>query len=436
VNGNKLETALEVSSGLKKTVHDSRAELSVVFDLIARINSKMDLRSLLATIMDAAEVLMDAEASSLMLLDRDTGELIITVPTGPSGSEIFGKKIPRGSGIAGWVAANGKPLLVNDVTKDDRFLGDITDGDFKTRNVLCVPMVNSGGEVIGILEAINKKRSVHFEEVEITLFQMLANQAAISIEKERLIQEVIEKKRLEEQISLARAIQVRFWPEHAPGVSGIEIGALIEPAYEIGGDYYDILKSTIGLTGLVVGDVNGKGIPAALLMASIRASLRALFDTCSSPVEIINKLNRIIINDTDVDQYATLFFSTYNTSDRKLSYVNAGHIPPILFRKDTGTIERLKTGGPVIGFTDEITYRSGELHLQKGDVLVIFSDGIVEAVDENEIEFGEDNLIELIRQLAEKPSKEIAALISAAVAAYNHAGGHSDDETILVVKAV
>ncbi|TVQ14105.1 MAG: GAF domain-containing protein [Balneolaceae bacterium] len=431
-----METALQVSSGLKKTVHDSRAELSVVFDLIARINSKMDLRSLLSTIMDAAEVLMDAEASSLMLLDRDTGELIITVPTGPSGSEIFGKKIPRGSGIAGWVAANGKPLLVNDVTKDDRFHGDLTDGDFKTRNVLCVPMVNSGGEVIGILEAINKKRSGHFEEVEITLFQMLANQAAISIEKERLIQEVIEKKRLEEQISLARAIQVRFWPEHAPGVSGIEIGALIEPAYEIGGDYYDILKSTTGLTGLVVGDVNGKGVPAALLMASIRASLRALFDTCSSPVEIINKLNRIIINDTDVDQYATLFFSTYNTSDRKLSYVNAGHIPPILFRKDTGTIERLKTGGPVIGFTDEITYRSGELHLQKGDVLVIFSDGIVEAVDENEIEFGEDNLIELIRQLAEKPSKEIAALISAAVAAYNHAGGHSDDETILVVKAV
>jgi phosphoserine phosphatase RsbU/P len=431
-----LESALEVSRGLKKTVHDSRAELTVVFDLIARINSKMDLRSLLATIMDAAEVLMDAEASSLMLLDRDTGELIITVPTGPSGSEIFGKKIPRGSGIAGWVAANGKPLLVNDVSKDDRFLGDITDGDFKTRNVLCVPLVNSGGEVIGILEAINKKRSGNFEDVEITLFQMLANQAAISIEKERLIQEVIEKKRLEEQISLARAIQIRFWPEHAPGVSGIEIGALIEPAYEIGGDYYDILKSTTGLTGLVVSDVNGKGVPAALLMASIRASLRALFDTCSSPVEIINKLNRIIINDTEVDQYATLFFSTYNTSDRKLSYVNAGHIPPILFRKETGTIERLKTGGPVIGFTDEITYHSGELYLQKGDVLVIFSDGIVEAEDENEIEFGEDNLIKLIRQSAKKPSKEIAAQISAAVAAYNHAGGHSDDETILVVKAV
>lgn len=427
---------MEVSRGLKKTVHDSRAELSVVFDLIARINSKMDLRSLLATIMDAAELLMDAEASSLMLLERDTGELIITVPTGPSGSEIFGKKIPRGSGIAGWVAVNGKPLLVNDVAKDDRFLGDLTDGDFKTRNVLCVPMVNSGGEVIGILEAINKKRSGNFEEVEITLFQMLANQAAISIEKERLIQEVIEKKRLEEQISLARAIQVRFWPEHAPGINGIEIGALIEPAYEVGGDYYDILKSTAGLTGLVVGDVNGKGIPAALLMASIRASLRALFDSYSSPVDIINKLNQIIINDTEVDQYATLFFSTYNTSERKLSYVNAGHIPPVLYRKESGIMERLKTGGPVIGFTDEITYHSGELFLQKGDVLVIFSDGIVEAEDEKENEFGEENLIALIRQAADKPSKEIAALISAAVSEYSYAGGHSDDETILVVKAV
>ncbi|MFN2373002.1 MAG: PP2C family protein-serine/threonine phosphatase, partial [Cyclonatronaceae bacterium] len=286
------------------------------------------------------------------------------------------------------------------------------------------------------LEAINKKRSGNFEEVEITLFQMLANQAAISIEKERLIQEVIEKKRLEEQISLARAIQVRFWPEHAPSINGIEIGALIEPAYEVGGDYYDILNSTSGLTGLVVGDVNGKGLPAALLMASIRASLRALFDMFSSPVDIINKLNRIIINDTDVDQYATLFFSTYNTSDRKLSYVNAGHIPPVLFRKESGIMERLKTGGPVIGFTDEITYHSGERYLQKGDVLVIFSDGIVEAEDEKENEFGEENLIALIRQAADKPSKEIAALISSAVSEYSQAGGHSDDETILVVKAV
>lgn len=431
-----MDSTIEVSRGLKKTVHDSRAELSVVFDLIARINSKMDLRSLLATIMDAAEVLMDAEASSLMLLDRDTGELIITVPTGPSGSEIFGKKIPRGSGIAGWVALKGEPLLVNDVSKDERFLGDITDGDFRTRNVLCVPMVNSEGEVIGILEAINKKAAGRFEDVEVTLFQMLANQAAISIEKERLIQEVIEKKRLEEQISLARAIQVRFWPENAPDISGIDIGALIEPAYEIGGDYYDILKNGSGLTGLVVSDVNGKGVPAALLMASIRASLRALFDICSDPVEIINKLNRIIINDTDIEQYATLFFSMYNTEDRHLAYVNAGHIPPILFRKKTGTVERLKTGGPVIGFTDEIAYKSGELNLEKGDVLVIFSDGIVEAGNENEVEFGEENLIDLVMASADKTSKEIAAVISKAVSDYSHDGGHSDDETILVVKAV
>ncbi|MFU8860708.1 MAG: PP2C family protein-serine/threonine phosphatase [Cyclonatronaceae bacterium] len=427
---------MEVSRGLKKTVHDSRAELSVVFDLIARINSKMDLRSLLAEIMEAAEVLMDAEASSLMLLDRESGELIITVPTGPSGSEIFGKKIPRGSGIAGWVALNGKPLLVNDVSKDKRFLGDITDGDFRTRNVLCVPMLNSEGQVIGILEAINKKASGYFEDVEITLFQMLANQAAIAIEKERLIQEVIEKKRLDEQISLARAIQFRFWPETAPVISGIDIGALIEPALEVGGDYYDILKAGSGLTGLVVSDVNGKGVPAALLMASIRASLRTLFDTCTDPVQIINKLNRIIINDTDVDQYATLFFSTYNTKNRQLAYVNAGHIPPVLFRKKSGTVERLKTGGPVIGFTDEITYKSGELNLEQGDVLVIFSDGIVEVWNENEIEFGEENLIELIRLSADKTAKEIASTISKAVSDYNNEGGHSDDETILVVKAV
>jgi phosphoserine phosphatase RsbU/P len=429
-----LKQNVEVTQDLKRTVHDSRAELAVVFDLIARINSKFDLRSLLSTIMEAAELLMDAEASSLMLLDKESGDLIITVPTGPSGSEIFGKRIPGGSGIAGWVADHCKPLLVNDVSKDDRFLGDITDSDFKTRNLLCVPLVNSGNEVIGILEAINKKNNGKFDEVEITLFQMLANQAAISIEKERLVQEAIEKKRLEDQVNLARTIQLRYWPEHAPEIDGIEIAALIEPAFEVGGDYYDILKTGKGLTGLVVSDVNGKGVPAALLMASIRASLRALFEICTDPVTIINKLNQIIINDTEVDQYATLFFATFKSNGKVLEYVNAGHIPPVLLRKKSGLVERLKTGGPVIGFTDEIAYKNCEIKLEKDDILVIFSDGIVEAENASEDEFGEEKLVELIRSVSAKPAGEIARTISETVANYSSSEGHTDDETVLVIK--
>jgi phosphoserine phosphatase RsbU/P len=424
----------DLSHEIKRTVHDSRAELAVVFDLIAKINSKFDLRSLLSTIMEAAELLMDAEASSLMLLDKTNGDLIITVPTGPSGTEIYGKRIPHGSGIAGWVASHGRPLLVNDVKKDKRFLGDIAEGKFQTRNLLCVPLINSAGEVIGILEAINKKHSGTFDDVEITLFQMLANQAAISIEKERLIHEVIEKKRMEDQINLARTIQLRFWPEKTPDIEGIDIAALIEPAFEVGGDYYDILKSGDEITGLVVSDVNGKGVPAALLMASIRASLRALFDIYPDPVELVNKLNRILINDTEVDQYATLFFATYHAAQNKLTYVNGGHVPPIVIRKNNGKVERLKIGGPVVGFTDEIAYRSGEITLAKGDILVIFSDGIVEAGNEREVEFGEDRLVNLIRSLQQEPAAHIARSISDTVADFSHNNGHADDETILVMK--
>ncbi len=409
----------------------SRAFL--LLDLLAEINSEMDPQTLLASIMEAARQIMEAEASSLMLLDQQTGELLVKIPTGPARSEISGLRIPAGRGFAGWVVQNRKPVVVASPTEDPRFHGEIAGAGFRTRNLICVPLVSGKGEVIGVLQAMNKLGDGTFEEEEIPLFSALAEQASIALERGRLIQESIRREVLERELTLASEIQAGFWPRALPSIPGIKIAGTSRPAAHVGGDYYDVIPLPENRLGLVVADVSGKGVSAALLMAAIRSALRTQLENQHSVADAVFRVNNGLVGDTPASKFATLFFSILDVSKRQLTYVNAGHNPPLLWDRNTNDMQRLEAGGPIVGFRPDLPYESAEVQLHPGHCLVLFSDGITEAQTESEELFGDERLGQIVQECADADAEGLMNRILDAVCRFSGTAPQADDMTLLIV---
>lgn len=415
----------------------SSDQLKLLMDLIGRINSTQDLQSLLAAIMESAKTIMDAEASSLMLLDEKTDELVITMPTGPATADISGKRLPRDKGIGGWVLSNLEPQIVNDVTQDERFLGDITDQNFKTRNLICVPLCNREGEPVGVLQAINRKNGDTFEEKDVAIFKALANQAAISIEKARLQEEALQKQLYEQQLETARSIQKGFWPDQIPEKPGYDIAGNSSPAWQVGGDYYDFIPTKdADRWGFVIADVTGKGIAAALLMATIRAAIRTQIENRHPVKETIELVNQTLFKDTPIDKFVTLFYGELDFENDTFTYVNAGHNPPLVFDTKEGVVDELSEGGTLIGIQESSVYNSRSIDLKKGQSIVLYTDGITEAQNEAEEQFGEDRLKIWLKNHQELSAKEVITKLQEKIADFRSGDQQEDDTTMIVIRKI
>ncbi|RPI23078.1 MAG: GAF domain-containing protein [Acidobacteria bacterium] len=408
--------------------------VSLLLDAIRRINSRLELNSVLGTIMDAAKVIMDAEASSLMMLDTGTQELIITLPTGPVSAEISGLRIPPGKGLAGWVATTGEPLIANDATRDPRFFGDVSKTAFRTRNVICVPLRDSQGHVTGVLQAVNRRADGLFEQNDIPIFAAFADQAAIAIEKTRLYQASLEKERLEQQLSLAREIQVGFWPKTIPSYERVTLAGKSWPASQVGGDYYDVVPLDSNRCALVVADVSGKGIPAAMIMAAVRGALRTQMESQASMSDMTAALNRMLVRDTPIEKYLTLFWAILDVESLELTYINAGHNPPILLDPATGEVALLEEGGAVLGLLPDLSFSSHRRLLAPGEILVMYTDGIVEAQNEKEEMYGNDRLLAQTRAACGCDAQVALELIERDVIAFGAGAPQYDDATLVIAK--
>jgi sigma-B regulation protein RsbU (phosphoserine phosphatase) len=407
--------------------------LSHLVEISARINSSETLERLLAEIMEAAKEIMGAEASSLMLLDRESGDLVIAVPTGPAQAEISGLRIPAGKGFAGWVVANGTPLIVPDAEQDPRFFGEVSKAGFRTRNLICVPMHDAEGQIIGVLQALNRIGTVGFTEDDLPIFSALSDQASIAIERARLHREALEKQRLDREISLARSIQLGFLPKEMPEYSGFQFAGYSEPAAQVGGDYFDVIPLDGKTCALVVADISGKGFSAALLMASLRAMLRNQIRHRARVDETIALLNNGFVDDSPLNRFVTVFYGELDSSTGILTYVNAGHNPPFLFKR--GAVSMLTEGGPIVGFRKDLAFDSGSVQLVEGDSLVMFTDGVVEAQNAAEEMFGDDRLCRTVSRIADSggDASQILASIRQSVSQFVGNARQYDDLTLLVV---
>jgi phosphoserine phosphatase RsbU/P len=249
--------------------------------------------------------------------------------------------------------------------------------------------------------------------------------------------EMAQRERLNRELEIAREVQEHLFPQRLPPVPGLDYCGRCRPAREVGGDYYDFLELPDGKLGIAIGDVSGKGIGAALLMASLEASLRGQASVGHELPELMNRVNSLVYEASSANCYATLFYAEYDPRSRQLSYVNAGHNPPVILRKSAAACQvfRLETGGPVIGLLREC-YQQESFPLEPGDLVVLFTDGVSESMNARDEDWGEDRLIEFAKTCHGPPALEAMNRILAAAEAFAGGASQHDDMTLVVLRVL
>jgi len=264
-------------------------------------------------------------------------------------------------------------------------------------------------------------------------------QTALAQEVARLTaaigREMAQRQRLDRELEIAREVQEQLFPQHRPAVPGLDYCGHCRPARVVGGDYYDFLELPEGRLGIAIGDVSGKGVGAALMMAGLEASLRAQASVGYDPAELMTRVNRLVCRASSVNRYVTLFYGEYDPRSRELLYVNAGHNPPVVLRRPAagGRVFRLETGGPVIGIAQQQCYQQDSFPLEPGDLAVLFTDGVSESMNGREEEWGEDRLIEFARTCLGLPAFDAMTRILAAAEAFAAGASQHDDMTLVVL---
>jgi len=297
---------------------------------------------------------------------------------------------------------------------------------------LVVPL-KSQEELIGCIGLSKKITRFRYSYEDITLLGVLANQMVVAMDNARLYQESLEKQRLEEELSLARQIQIGLLPKSCPNAETFEFSALMQPARQVGGDYYDFLQTESGSIGIAIADASGKGIPAALLMSLVHASLRAEVKNKLSPPVVISNINQLIFSSTTSEKFATMFYGELNPYEKKLCYCNAGHNYPLVVHED-GAVEFLERGGLILGAFPEAEYEVGEVVLRKNDTLLFYSDGLTENFNANDEEFGEERLLNLLVENRFLGVEELKQKVMQEVIDFSGGAPPYDDFTIVVLK--
>ncbi|UCG61543.1 MAG: PP2C family protein-serine/threonine phosphatase, partial [Candidatus Zixiibacteriota bacterium] len=334
-----------------------------------------------------------------------------------------------GQGLVGHVAKTGEPVIVSDVSKDKHYI-DLHCG---TKSEMVVP-IKLDSRVIGVFNIESDELNA-YDDDDLSLMTAFAAQAGISIERARMHDELISGQKLQEQLRIAREIQQTFLPKQDPDIEGYDITGENISSGEVGGDYYDFINIVKHQVGIAIADVSGKGIPASLLMASFRASLIAEIRNNYSIRTICEKVNALLCESVKPGNFVTAVYGVLDAKNHVLTFANAGHNRPILLRAD-GEIGQLKEGGPLMGVSPDAVYEERPLYLGVGDVVVLYTDGVVEVFDEEGNEYGLNRLVEVLNKSRDGSSTDVRRAIYDDVHEFA-AGSHVfDDFTMIVLKRV
>ena len=301
------------------------------------------------------------------------------------------------------------------------------------RFALVVPLA-AGERLSGVLAVGERPGGRAFAEEDLDFAAALGRQAQAALEGARAQRLRVEKERQDRELQIAREIQQSLFPRTWPQVVGFEVAARSRSCFEVGGDYYDFIPLEAGRLGLVIADVSGKGTPASLMMASVHAWLQAMAGTARPP-QVLERLNRFLYANTQMSRYVTLFYGELDPSRHRLTYVNAGHVPPYLVRKGDGGLVRLRAGGPVLGLLEEVSLEAADVELLPGDLLAVVTDGVTEAQSPAGEEFGDERVRRELVATAGRGAPAVLEGLVAAVDAWAGAAGCTDDLTALILRA-
>lgn len=397
------------------------------------LNTTLDLDKLLTLILDLATKNLKAARGTIYLIDIERKELWSKVLKGKNLVEI---RLPIGTGIAGNVAKSGKTINLKDAWKDKRFFSgfDLRTG-FQTKTMLCMPMKDRKGKIIGVFQIMNKNAGVFTKEDE-TFLEAFSVHAALAIETARLHQDIVEKERIEKELEIAGHIQRRLLPKELPALDGYEVDAVARPSKLVGGDYYDFIPLADGKYAVVIADVSGKGVPAALLVSTLHASLHAFIDGVTNLAHLVGKLNNVVHLNTEAERYITMFIALLDPRDGTLTYVNAGHNFPFVVRSQQVSITSLPATGLPVGMFENVEFEQVVHRLEPADFLVLYTDGVTEAMNKSFEEYGEKRFRQAMVGFSDQSSAGFLNGIVADVEKFVAGEPQSDDITMVVLKRV
>ncbi len=407
------------------------------FQSISReISARKPIQNLLNDIIDASKKLLDTEAASLLIFNKSENILNFHTISGGNSVSLKTKGVKIGEGIAGFVAQNKNSLLINDCYNDERFNKSFdTQSGFKTRNMVCVPMLNRE-ELIGVIQVINKNNEGKFTGEDVHLFEALAAQCAVAIENANNIDLELKAEQIKNEMETAYKIQQRFLPQQLPSIEGIEMSITLQSAREIGGDYFNVITIDETRTLIFVADVSGKSISAALIVSTLYSFLQFYFivqKETFDEVEMVRAFNRFLISSTTPDKYATAWFGIYDSSNSILTSINAGHNPPYLIKNGSDKLIKLTEGGLILGSID-FPYASETVALCSGDLVVFYTDGIPEAMNKDEEEFGEERFEKLLLENKISDVNSLTKIIFDEIDSFRKNTEQSDDITLGIIK--
>lgn len=440
INGDFTEADLDVLIGLAhqiasaidnanlyRTAKRDALEKNLLFEIGKKLSGSLTLNELLKEVLTLLMQAVEFTAGGIFIIDDRKQEIESLFTIGYEDCTEQEIHLKFGEGLVGHVADTGEPVLVSNVELDSHYI----DLKCNTRSEMAVP-IKIDDRVIGVFNLESDKVNA-YDQNDLSLMIAFASQAAISIERAKLHEQIIAGQKIVEQLSIAREIQMTFLPKSELSLPGYDITGENIPSGEVGGDYYDFIHIVDQQIGIAIADVSGKGIPASLLMASFRASLIAEIRNNYSIRTICQKVNRLMCESVKPGNFVTAVYGVLDAKNHVLTFANCGHNQPILVRKN-GEVEMLVEGGPIMGVTSEAIYEERPLYLGVGDIVILFTDGVVEVFGENEEQFGDERVIEIIKANQHKSTTEIRDAIYEAVNKFAAKGFNFDDFTMIVLK--
>ncbi len=411
--------------------------LESLIEAAKRLNSTFDLDELLRLILELATDNLRADRGTIYLVDEEHQTLWSKVL---KGSGIVDVRLPLGTGIAGTVAVTSETVNLKDARKDERFFsGFDRQSGFVTRTMLCMPMKNRDGNTIGVFQIINKKRGVFDRQDELFL-EAFSEHAAVAIENARLYRATLESERVGKEIAIASEMQQRLLPKQIPRIPGYSIAAEAHPCNAIGGDFYDIVNTGEGRFAFVMADVAGKGIPAAMLVSTLHASLRVHLQNPKGLSErqrlsdLTAKLNTLVYENSPSDKFITFFIMILDPLTHRLTYVNAGHNAPYMHAPGAAGFRELAATGVPLGLLESTEYESEEIPVSAGESILLYTDGITEAMNRSKEQFGEERLKEMLAGSIDEGVQAVRDRVVAAVKRFQGKEPASDDLTLLILQ--
>jgi phosphoserine phosphatase RsbU/P len=422
-----------ISESDLKRLRGSVDELSALNEIAVAVSSTMTVKEITKVILNHCLHRVKASQGAVFLLEDSVPEAVTFERAAID--TVSGLPIHLNESLKGWITANKQILLMNRPDSDSRFSG-IDFSKYGIRSILAAPLISRHG-LIGVLALFNKQAPDGFNEDDQRFLGIVGTQTGKVIENAQLHERELQLQILEKEMRVARTIQMNYLPQGELRTEDVWIVGLSEPARDVGGDFYDMFEVDERRIFLSIGDVAGKGIPAALMASGCQAVIRALVrrDHAMSLVQLAQILNLQLLETSQPGQFVTLFLAIYNTETRRLQYINAGHVPPAIITS-AETHRRLITGGPLVGVIAEPDYDVGDCRLEPGETLFMCSDGVTENRDTDDMEYGEERLCKFLSARCSIRPDEINTSLMQALTDFRRGSPQSDDITFLILRAL